>query len=82
MHIIVLIHNLKPVANAALAVQRGESGYGDFYWFYVNGLGFMLYLGEQFPRDAESQCAQHRVSGPVVIDRAVGLLTACKFNPS
>ncbi len=72
LHIVVLIHNLKPVANAALPVQRGKGGYGDFYWFYINGLGFMLYLEERFPPDAERQCAQHGVNGPVVVDRAFG----------
>lgn len=70
VHIVVLIHSLKPVPNAALAVELGESGYGKFYWFYVNGLGFMLYLGDQLPHVAESECAQHGVNGPVVVDRA------------
>lgn len=72
VHIVVLIHNLKPVGNAALPVQRGKSGYGDFYWFYVNGLGFMLYLGENSPEDIERQCAQHGIDGPVVVDGAFG----------
>lgn len=70
VHIVVLIHNLKPVGNAALPVLGSASGYGDFYWFYVNGLGFMLYLGKSFPPEAESQCAYHGVNGPVVVDRA------------
>jgi hypothetical protein len=80
VHIVVLIHNLKPVGNAAIAVQRGESGFGDFYWFYVNGFGFMLYLGEQFPQDAESQCAQHGVNGPVVVDRAFSNMVYAFFK--
>jgi hypothetical protein len=69
-HIVILLHNQKPVANAALPVHRGKSGYGDYYWFYVNGLGFMLYIGEHLPQGAERQCAQHGVNGPVVVDRA------------
>jgi hypothetical protein len=70
VHIVGLIHNMKPVGNAAVPVQIARSGYGDFYWFYLNGLGFMLYLGARFPRTAESQCAQHGAGGPVVVDRA------------
>ena len=70
VHVVVLIHNMMPVGNAAVPVQIARSGYGDFYWFYLNGLGFMLYLGADFPKAAESQCAQHRANGPVVVDRA------------
>lgn len=70
VHIVVLIHNLKPVGNAALPVVLSTSGYGDFYWFYINGLGFMLYLGKIFPPEAESLCAYHGVNGPVIVDRA------------
>jgi hypothetical protein len=72
VHIVVLVHNLKPVWNAAIPVQRGKNGYGDFYWFYANGLGFMLYLADQFPRNAESLCAKHGGNGPVVVDKAFG----------
>jgi hypothetical protein len=39
----------------------------------------MLYLGEQFPLDAEIQCAQHGVNGPVVVD---SLETVCLYLPS
>lgn len=70
VHIIVLIHNMKPVGNAAVPVLQAKTGLGDCYWFYFNGLGFMLFLGGDFPKEAESQCAQHGANGPVVVDRA------------
>lgn|SRR5579872_4502666 len=70
VHPVILVHNLKPVGNAAVTVQRAKSGYGDFYWFYINGLGFMLYLGDGLPKEAESLCAEHGVNAPVVVDRA------------
>jgi hypothetical protein len=72
VHIIVLIHNMKPVGNAAVPVQQAKSGYGDFYWLYLNGLGFMLFLEDAFPGEAERLCAQHGVNGPIVVDRAFG----------
>lgn len=74
VHIVVLIHNLKPVGNAALPVQRAQSGYSDFYWFYVNGLGFMLFLGDHSSPEAESLCAQHGANRPVVVDSAFSSL--------
>jgi hypothetical protein len=70
--IVVLIHNLKPVGNAALPVLQATDQFGDFYWFYVNGLGFRLYMGKQTPAAIKSICAYHNADGPVVVDRGFG----------
>lgn len=70
--IVVLIHNLKPVANAALVVQRATNHYGDYYWFYINGLGFQLYLGKSVPAPIRNVCAFRAPEGAVVVDSAWG----------
>lgn len=74
VYMTVLIHNLKPVVNAVLPVHTGVSGYGDFYWFYCNGLGYMLFLGEHTPADQRKLCAHHGTNGPVIVDGAFGAL--------
>jgi hypothetical protein len=70
--IVMFVHNLKPVPNAALPVQRGKNEYGDFNWFYVNGLGFQLYLGDSVPLPVRNVCAFSNPRGPVVVDRGFG----------
>jgi hypothetical protein len=40
----------------------------------------MLYLGDQFPLDAEIQCAQHGANGPVVVDRAFSNMAYAFFK--
>jgi hypothetical protein len=72
--IVVMIHNLKPVGNAVLPVLQATDQYGEFYWFYMNGLGFRLYLGEATPIAIRSLCAFHNPDGPVVVDRGFGEL--------
>ena len=70
--IVVTIHNLKSVGNAALPVHRATGQYGDFYWFYLNGLGFALYLGNTTPLPIRNVCAYHNPDGPVVVDVGFG----------
>lgn len=70
--IVILIHNLKPVGSAALPVHRATGQYGDFYWFYVNGLGSQLYLGKATPAPIQNVCAVHNPAGPVVVDAGFG----------
>ena len=70
--IVILVHNLKPVGNVALVVQRATNRYGDHHWFYVNGLGFQLYLGNSVPTLIRNICAFHSACGAVVVDGAFG----------
>ncbi|MGA7155413.1 MAG: hypothetical protein WBY53_01120 [Acidobacteriaceae bacterium] len=69
--IVVMIHTLKPVGNAALPVHHATDQHGDFYWFYLNGLGFKLYLGKATPLAIRGLCASHP-DGPVVVDSGFG----------
>jgi hypothetical protein len=68
----IMIHNLKPPGNAVLPVSLAKGQYGDFYWFYVNGLGFTLYLGKETPSAIRNVCAYHNSYGPVVVDKGFG----------
>ena len=70
--IFVLIHNLKPVMNLATTVIRAKDGFAEFYWFYLNGLGFKLYLGKDIPKDIRQLCAYRSVEGFVMMDREFG----------
>lgn len=72
VYMIVLVHNHKPVPNAAIPVQKATNQYGDFYWFYANGLGFELYLGESVPEAIKGVCAFHNPRGPIIVDRGFG----------
>ena len=55
-----------------LPVSLVKGQYGDFYWFYVNGLGFTLYLGKETPSAIRNVCAYHNSYGPVVVDKGFG----------
>lgn len=72
VYIVILIHNSKPVPNAIVPVQQGSNEYGEYYWFYANGLGFQLYLGDAVPSAIRSVCAVHNPRRPVVVDRGFG----------
>jgi hypothetical protein len=76
--ILIMIHNEKPVGNAALPVLQATDQFGDFHWFYVNGLGFRLYLGKQTPAAIRCICAYHNADGPIVVDRGFGKIV-CGF---
>ncbi|MHB1936425.1 MAG: hypothetical protein ACYCOR_07550 [Acidobacteriaceae bacterium] len=67
--IIITISNLKPPGNAALPALQGTAQFGDFYWFYINGVGFMLYLGREMPPAIRNLCAHHNPDGPVAVDK-------------
>jgi hypothetical protein len=70
--LVIMVHNLKPVWNASFPVLPATETSGDFYWFYVNGLGFRLYLGKDIPPGIRNICALHNPDGPVVVDRGFG----------
>ena len=61
--IFVLIHNLKPVINTATTVLRAKDGLASFYWFYLHGLGFKLYLGKGIPKDIRRLCSYRSSEG-------------------
>ena len=67
--IVIYVSNRKPPGNAAFPVLQATAQFGDFYWFYLNGLGFALYLGANTPESVKSLCANHNPDGPVVVDR-------------
>jgi hypothetical protein len=68
----ITVHNLKPPGNAVLPVMLARGQYGDFYWFYVNGLGYALYLGQETPPPIRNICAHHNGHGPIVVDKGFG----------
>lgn len=70
--IFVLIHNLKPPMNLATTVLKATHSIADFYWFYLNGLGFKLYLGKNIPRSIRDLCVYRSAAGFVMVDRAFG----------
>lgn len=88
--ILVLIHNLKPTMNIATTVLKASHPTGDFYWFYLNGLGYKLYLDKGIPNSIRQLCAHHSPGGLVIMDRgfgkmvkefAKGILTSSELSP-
>jgi len=70
--IFVLIDNRKPVANMATVVLGAKDGLAPFYWFYLNGLGFKLYLGKSVPKDIRQLCAYRSPDRFVMMDAEFG----------
>jgi hypothetical protein len=70
--IFVLIHNLKPVMNIATTVMKATHPTADFCWFYLNGLGYKLYLGKSIPESIRQLCAYRSPGGLVMMDRGFG----------
>jgi len=70
--ILVYIHNLKPAMNAATTVLLAKNKMAEFRWFYLNGLGFELYLGKEIPKQIRQLCAYHSSDGFVMVDREFG----------
>jgi hypothetical protein len=76
--IFVLIHNLKPVMNIATTVMKASHQTADYYWFYLNGLGYKLYLGKNIPESIrqpawlDTLCAYRSPGGLGMVDRGFG----------
>src|SRR5262249_1520802 len=70
--IFVLIDSRKPVANMATVVLGAKDSLATFYWFYLNGLGFKLYLGKSVPKDIRQLCAYRSPEGFVMMDAEFG----------
>lgn len=66
--LLISIYNWKPPMNAATVVFKETGSFGDYHWFYLNGLGFMLFVGN-VPKSVRQLCAYHSPSGYVHIDR-------------
>jgi hypothetical protein len=66
----ISIHSRKPVPSAMFPVLEAENQAGKrLYWFYIDGLGFRLTLGEEWRSIAGPICAVHNASGPIVVDQ-------------
>lgn len=70
--ILVYIHNLKPAMNAATTVLPAKNQTTEFKWFYLNGLGFELYLGKELPGHIRQLCAYRSLDGLVIVDANFG----------
>lgn len=70
--ILVYVHNLKPAMNAATTVLSAKDKMAKFLWFYLNGLGFKLYLGKEIPQQIQQLCAYRSPDGFVMVDREFG----------
>jgi len=70
--ILVYVDNLKPVGNATTAVLPAKNQMADFSWFYLNGLGFALYLGKGVPKQIRQLCAYRSPDGFVIVDAGFG----------
>ncbi len=70
--ILIYVHNLKPAPNAATTVLPGKDHTRRFYWFYLSGLGFKLYLGKKTPQQIRQLCAVHSADGFVLVDAEFG----------
>jgi hypothetical protein len=68
----VYVDNLKPVGNAATTVLRAKNQIAEFSWFYLNGLGFALYLGKEIPKQIRQLCAYRSPDGLVIVDAEFG----------
>jgi hypothetical protein len=70
--ILVYVHNLKPAGNAATTVLSAKNQMTDFSWFYLNGLGYALYLGKELPKQVRQLCAYRSPDGFVIVDAEFG----------
>ncbi len=70
--ILVYVHNLKPAGNAATTVLSAKNKLAEFSWFYLNGLGFELYLGKEIPKQIGQLCAYRSPEGFVIVDPEFG----------
>lgn len=70
--ILVYVHNLKPAMNAATTVLSAKDRMAEFHWFYLNGLGFKVYLGKETPQQIRQLCAYRSADGFVMVDREFG----------
>ena len=70
--ILVYVYNLKPAMNAATTVLSAKNKMAEFRWFYLNGLGFELYLGKEIPKQIRQLCAYRSSDGFVMVDREFG----------
>lgn len=43
--------------NIATTVMKASHHTAEFYWFYLNGLGYKLYLGKNIPQNIRELCA-------------------------
>jgi hypothetical protein len=55
--------------NAATVVFKESGPFRDYYWFYLNGLGFNLFVGEIIPQSIRQICAYHSPENYVLVDR-------------
>jgi hypothetical protein len=69
--ILIYVYERKPAMNTATTVLPGKDQTGAFFWFYLNGLGFKLYLGNQIPENVAKLCA-YSPEGFVIVDRTFG----------
>ncbi len=70
--ILVYVHNLKPAGNAVTTVLSAKNQMAEFSWFYLNGLGFALYLGKEIPKQIRRLCAYRSPEGFVIVDAEFG----------
>jgi len=70
--ILVYVYNLKPAMNSATTVLSAKNQIAAFNWFYLNGLGFALYLGKETPTEIRQLCAYRSPDGFVIVDAEFG----------
>jgi hypothetical protein len=70
--IFVYVDNLKPTGNAATTVLSAKNKVAEYLWFYLNGLGFALYLGKEIPKQIRQLCAYRSSEGFVIVDAEFG----------
>jgi hypothetical protein len=69
--LLIFISNRKPPRNAATVVFKETGPFGDYHWFYLNGLGFKLFVGN-VPKSVRQLCAYHSPGGYVLVDSRFG----------
>jgi hypothetical protein len=69
--LLIFIYNRKPPMNAATVVFKETGSFGEYYWFYLNGLGFKLFL-RNVPKSVRQLCAYHSSNGYVLLDSRFG----------
>jgi hypothetical protein len=69
--LLVFIYNWKPAMNAATVVFKEDGPFGEFHWFYLNGLGFSLFVGNVH-KSVRQLCAWHSADGYILVDRRFG----------
>lgn len=66
--ITTIVWRFKPVLNVAYVPAPAHAGEWSRYWFYMNGLGFIIHFGSDVPDEIKKRCSQNAPERVVVVE--------------